>query len=109
MRVIEPSELRVAVILGPATGGSSGRVDGRAPAKAAQEGPRADCARGPRVYDWAVATTRSLREPGKSYWMLACRSLAKLGELAYYVRFGPSETAALEELVKVAHMAAAGP
>ena len=43
----------------------------------------------------------SLREPGKGHWLLARRSIANPGELAYYVCFGPAETA-LEELVRVA-------
>ncbi len=58
-------------------------------------------AKGPRVYDWAAVKIRPLREPGKGHWLLARRSIAKPGELAYYVCFGPSETN-LEELVKVA-------
>ena len=58
-------------------------------------------AKGPRVYDWAAVEIRPLREPGKGHWLLARRSLAKPGKLAYYVCFGPAETA-LEELVRVA-------
>ena len=58
-------------------------------------------AKGPRVYDWTAVKIRPLREPGKGHWLLARRSLAKPGELAYYVCFGPAETA-LEELVRVA-------
>ena len=58
-------------------------------------------AKGPRVYDWAAVEIRPLREPGKGHWLLARRSIAKPGELAYYVCFGPAETA-LEELVRVA-------
>ena len=58
-------------------------------------------AKGPRVYDWAAVDIRPLREPGKGHWLLATRSIAKPGELAYYVCFGPEETA-LEELVRVA-------
>ena len=58
-------------------------------------------AKGPRVYDWAVVGIRPLREPGKGHWLLARRSIAKPGELAYYVCFGPAG-ASLEELVKVA-------
>ena len=58
-------------------------------------------AKGPRVYDWALVEVRPLREPGKGYWLLARRSIAKPGELAYYVCFGPAGTA-LEELVRVA-------
>ena len=58
-------------------------------------------AKGPRVYDWTAVEIRPLREPGKGHWLLARRSLAKPGELAYYVCFGPAETA-LAELVRVA-------
>ena len=58
-------------------------------------------AKGPRVYDWAAVDIRPLREPGKGYWLLARRSIAKPGELAYYVCFGPAGTS-LEELVRVA-------
>ena len=58
-------------------------------------------AKGPRVYDWTAVKIRPLREPGKGHWLLARRSLAKPGELAYYVCFGPAETT-LAELVRVA-------
>ena len=58
-------------------------------------------AKGPRVYDWAAVDIRPLREPGKGHWLLARRSVAKPGELAYYVCFGPADTT-LEELVRVA-------
>ena len=58
-------------------------------------------AKGPRIYDWAAVEIRPLREPGKGHWLLARRSIAKPGELAYYVCFGPAETA-LEELARVA-------
>ena len=58
-------------------------------------------AKGPGVYDWAAVEIRPLREPGKGHWLLARRSLAKPGELACYVCFGPADTA-LEELVRVA-------
>ena len=60
-----------------------------------------DGAKGPRVYDWALVDIRPLREPGKSHWLLTRRSVAKPGELAYYVCFGPAGTT-LEELVRVA-------
>ena len=58
-------------------------------------------AKGPRVYDWTAVGIRPLREPGKGHWLLARRSIAKPGELAYYVCFGPAETT-LAELVRVA-------
>ena len=57
-------------------------------------------AKGPRVYDWAAVEIRPLREPSKGHWLLARRSIAKPGELAYYVCFGPVGTG-LEELVRV--------
>ena len=58
-------------------------------------------AKGPRVYDWAAVDIRPLREPGKGHWLLARRSVAKPGELAFYVCFGPADTT-LEELARVA-------
>ena len=58
-------------------------------------------AKGPRVYDWAAVDIRPLRQPGKGHWLLARRSVAKPGELAFYVCFGSADTT-LEELVKVA-------
>ena len=58
-------------------------------------------AKGPRVYDWAAVEIRPLREPGKGHWLLARRSIARPGELAYYACFGPAGTG-LEELVRVA-------
>ena len=58
-------------------------------------------AKGPRVYDWAVVEIRPLREPDKGHWLLARRSIAKPGELSYYICFGPAG-ASLEELIRVA-------
>ena len=60
-----------------------------------------DGAKGPRVYDWTAVGIRPLREPGKGHWLLARRSIAKPGELAYYVCFGPANTS-LEELARMA-------
>ena len=60
-----------------------------------------DGAKGSRLYDWATVDIRPLGEPGRGYWLLARRSIAKPDELAYYVCFGPSGTA-MAELVKVA-------
>ena len=60
-----------------------------------------DGAKGPRVYDWATVDIRPLRDPGKGYWLLARRSIANPGELAYYVCYGPAGTT-LEELARVA-------
>ena len=60
-----------------------------------------DGAKGPRIYDWAAVDIRPMREPGKGYWLLARRSLADPGELAYYVCYGPAGTT-LEHLARVA-------
>ena len=60
-----------------------------------------DGAKGPRVYDWAVVDIRPLREPDRGYWLLARRSPANLGELSYYVCYGPAGTT-LEQLARVA-------
>ena len=57
-------------------------------------------AKGPRVYDWALVETRPLKEPGKGYWLLVRRSVAKPEELAYYVCYGPAGTT-LEKLARV--------
>jgi SRSO17 transposase len=58
-------------------------------------------AKGPRIYDWAWVPFARPREPGWGYWLLVRRSIAKPEELAYYVVFGPAETA-LAEAVQVA-------
>ncbi len=58
-------------------------------------------AKGPRVYDWATVDIHPLRKPGQGNWLLARRSVANPGELAYYVCYGPVKTA-LEELARVA-------
>ena len=60
-----------------------------------------DGAKGPRFYDWIRLPIRPWKAPGKGYWLLARRSIAKPDELAYYVCFGPAETT-LAELVRVA-------
>jgi hypothetical protein len=57
--------------------------------------------RGPRVYDWTRVVIRPLKEPGKGYWLLVRRSIARPEELACYVCFGPADTA-VEDLAPVA-------
>jgi SRSO17 transposase len=69
-------------------------------AAAWQELSAAPGAKGPRVYAWAAAAIRPLREPDVSHWLLARRSL-ETGELAYYACFAPAKVT-LEELVWVA-------
>jgi SRSO17 transposase len=71
---------------------------------AADQWVRRSCgngAKGPRLYDWMRVPIRPLKEPGKGYWLLVRRSIEKPDELAYYVCFGPAQTA-IEELVRVA-------
>ena len=60
-----------------------------------------DGAKGPRIYDWTAVDIRPLREPGKGYWLLVRRSVARPEELTYYVCYGQAGTT-LEELVRVA-------
>ena len=49
----------------------------------------------------SISSCYSLASRIERPWLLARRSIAKPGELAYYVCFGPAGTA-LEELVRVA-------
>ena len=60
-----------------------------------------DGAKGPRIYDWTAVDIRPLREPGKGYWLLVRRSVARPEELTYYVCYAQAGTT-LEELVRVA-------
>lgn len=62
-----------------------------------------DGVKGPRVYDWAVATLpdTGTAEHGYTRWLLIRRSVAKPTELAYYLCYGPADTSD-EELIRVA-------
>lgn len=60
-----------------------------------------DGARGRRLYDWAAADIRPLREPGKGHWLLARRNISDPEDLAYYICFADVKTT-VEELVRVA-------
>ena len=57
--------------------------------------------KGPRLYDWGRVSIRPGSEPDQNHWLLVRRSIADLGDLAYYACFSPAE-AALAELVRVA-------
>jgi hypothetical protein len=53
-----------------------------------------DDAKGPRLYDWASAKLPSISffdgdEPTRDRWVLARRSLARPGEIAYYFAYAP--------------------
>lgn len=54
-------------------------------------------AHGPREYDWARVAVRPGWKRGRGHWLLARRSLADPGEIAYYACYGPRRpgTAAL--------------
>ena len=58
-------------------------------------------AHGERVYDWAAADIRPLRDPACGHWLLARRSVSDPSDIAYYVCYGPANTS-LNELVRVA-------
>lgn len=58
-------------------------------------------AHGERVYDWAAADIRPLRDPACGHWLLARRSVSDSSDIAYYVCYGPANTS-LNELVRVA-------
>jgi SRSO17 transposase len=64
-----------------------------------------DGSKGPRLYDWALATVHFEAEPGHQRWLLARRALTPntKGELehAYYLCHGPIGTT-IEELIRVA-------
>jgi SRSO17 transposase len=59
--------------------------------------------KGPRVYDWAMATLPRHEglAPAFERWLLIRRSLTDPGELAFYLAYGPIGTP-IEQLVRVA-------
>ena len=60
-----------------------------------------DGAHGLRIYDWAAAPIRPLRERGRGHWLLARRSITDPELIAHYICYGPADTP-LAELVRVA-------
>jgi SRSO17 transposase len=74
-----------------------------APAEAWKRVSAGDGAKGPRLYDWALATLPIIREPSEGFerWLLIRRSITDPAELAYYLCFGPASTT-IDELVRVA-------
>jgi len=85
------------------TGSRAGILAAAAPAKAWKRLSARDGAKGPRLYDWALATLPIAREPSEGFerWLLIRRSIADPEELAYYLCFGPAGTT-IDELVRVA-------
>jgi SRSO17 transposase len=75
----------------------------RAPDPAWKRRSCGDGVKGPRLYDWAVATLpdTGTAEHGHRRWLLIRRSIPDPTEIAYYLCYGPEETAD-EELIRVA-------
>ncbi|MFI1259175.1 hypothetical protein ACH4U6_36335 [Streptomyces netropsis] len=86
-----------------------GRIDhaiAQAPEEAWERLSCGDGAKGPRVYDWAVARLPAIDvfdgdTPAHQRWILARRSPARPDEIAYYVAYALNGTT-VAELVRVA-------
>jgi SRSO17 transposase len=85
------------------TGSRADALAASAPAEAWKRLSAGDGAKGPRLYDWALATLPIIREPAGGYdrWLLIRRSLTDPDDLAYYLCFGPAGTT-LDQLARVA-------
>jgi SRSO17 transposase len=85
------------------TGSRADALAAAAPAQAWKRLSAGDGAKGPRLYDWAMATLPIIREPGEGFgrWLLIRRSITGPGELAYYLCFGPAGTT-IDQLVRIA-------
>ncbi|MET7951636.1 IS701 family transposase [Micromonospora sp. NPDC005324] len=71
-----------------------------APALAWKRRSSGDGAKGPRLYDWAVASLPDTVD-GYGHWLLIRRSITNPTDLAYYLCFGPADTQD-EQLTRVA-------
>ena len=88
------------------TGGGSARADAlavRAPLSAWKRRSCGDGVKGPRLYDWALATLpdTGTAEHGHTRWLLIRRNISDPTELAYYLCYSPADTTD-EELIRVA-------
>jgi SRSO17 transposase len=86
-----------------AVGVGTARVDtlaAQAPAAAWKRLSAGDGAKGPRLYDWAMAALPG-SDPGRLRAVLIRRSLTNPDDLAFYLCAGPQQTT-IEELVRVA-------
>jgi len=86
----------------PTTAGNS-RPDvfaANAPALAWKRRSCGDGAKGPRLYDWAVASLPGA-DDGYGHWLLIRRSITDPTDLAYYLCFGPAGTQD-EDLIRIA-------
>ncbi|XXG09514.1 IS701 family transposase [Micromonospora sp. SH-82] len=71
-----------------------------APALAWKRRSCGDGAKGPRLYDWAVASLPGTID-GYGHWLLTRRSITDPTDLAYYLCFGPADTED-EQLIRIA-------
>jgi SRSO17 transposase len=88
------------------TEGGSARADAlaaRAPTTAWKRRSCGDGVKGPRLYDWAVASLpdTGTAEHGYTRWLLIRRSITDPTDLAYYLCYGPADTED-EQLIRVA-------
>src|SRR5262245_5854413 len=85
------------------TGSRADALAAAAPAQAWKRLSAGDGAKGPRRYDWALATLPIAREPSAGFerWLLIRRSITDPTDLAYYLCFGPAGTT-IGQLVRVA-------
>jgi SRSO17 transposase len=86
------------------TGGSrADTLAARAPDPAWKRRSCGDGVKGPRLYDWAVATLpdAGTAEHGHRRWLLIRRSITDPTEIAYYLCYGPDDTSD-EDLIRVA-------
>lgn len=95
-----------SVVMGTVTGDvRADTLVAGAPPEAWKRMSCGDGAKGPRLYDWALATVQFETEPGYQRWLLARRSLTPNSkgelEIAYYLCHAPAGTT-MEELVRIA-------
>jgi SRSO17 transposase len=85
------------------TGSRADALGAAAPAQAWKRLSAGDGAKGPRLYDWALATLPIAREPSEGFerWLLIRRSTTDPTDLAYYLCFGPAGTT-IGQLARVA-------
>jgi SRSO17 transposase len=85
------------------TGSRADILAAAAPAQAWKRLSAGDGAKGPRLYDWAMATLPITGDPGEGYhrWLLIRRSITDPAELAFYLCFGPAGTT-IGQLVRIA-------
>jgi SRSO17 transposase len=85
------------------TGSRADALAAAAPAQAWKRLSAGDGAKGPRLYDWAMATLPIAREPSAGFerWLLIRRRINDPTDLAYYLCFGAASTA-IGQLVRIA-------